>query len=220
MAGRDSQPNLNRRSADTSRTTCVVSVKGVPGRSLTLAQIADKAYNDIGSLPPGMEPLLDSVNSFTPPPTTFSNSTHVCVVDVDVETGVVTIPRYIVVNDCGVLINPMIVEGQIRGGTAQGIAGALYEEILYVETGQVLKSSLMDYLVPTPVEIPTIEIDHMVTRLPGSLTGVKGVGEGGTLGAPPAIANAIGDALSPFGVNPNRMPFTPERVLEMIQGKS
>jgi carbon-monoxide dehydrogenase large subunit len=210
---------LEARPEDLDVASGVISVKGVPGRALTFAQIADKAYNDIGSLPPGMEPLLDSVNSFNPPPTTFSNSTHVCVVDVDPETGVVTIPRYIVVNDCGVLINPMIVEGQIRGGTAQGIAGALYEEILYDETGQVLNSTLMDYLVPTPVEIPTIEVDHIVTRAPG-LTGVKGVGEGGTLGAPPAIANAIGDALKPFGANPNRMPFTPERVLEMIQGKN
>jgi carbon-monoxide dehydrogenase large subunit len=209
---------LEARAEDLAVADGVISVKGVPGRALTFAQIADKAYNDIGSLPPGMTPLLDSTGTYNPPPTTFSNSTHVCVVDVDTETGVVTIPRYIVVNDCGVMINPMIVEGQIRGGTAQGIAGALYEEILYDETGQVLNSSLMDYLVPTPVEIPTIEIEHIVTPTPHTLGGIKGVGEGGTLGAPPAVANALADALAPFGANPVRMPFTPERVLEMIHG--
>jgi carbon-monoxide dehydrogenase large subunit len=192
-------------------------VKGVPERALTLAQIADKAYNDVASLPQGMSPLLDSTGSYVAPPTTFSNSAHLCVVEVDPDTGVVSIPRYIVVNDCGVMINPMIVEGQIRGGTAQGIAGALYEELHYDEDGQLLNSTLMDYLVPTPAEIPTIEIDHLVTPSPHSLGGIKGVGEGGTLGAPPAVANAIADALAPFGANPNRMPFTPERVLNLIR---
>jgi carbon-monoxide dehydrogenase large subunit len=210
---------LEARVEDLAMADGIVQVKGVPGRALTLAQIADKAYNDIASLPSGMTPLLDSTGSYNAPPTTFSNSTHLCVVDVDPETGVVTIPRYIVVNDCGVMINPMIVEGQIRGGTAQGIAGALYEEILYDETGQVLNATLMDYLVPTPVEIPTIEIAHVVTPSPHTIGGIKGVGEGGTLGAPPAVANAIADALAPFHANPNRMPFTPERVLEMIHGK-
>jgi aerobic carbon-monoxide dehydrogenase large subunit len=195
----------------------VISVKGVPSRSTTLAVVANTAYNDIGNLPPGVEPLLEATGTYRAP-TPFSNSTHLCVVDVDPDTGVVTIPRYIVVNDCGAMINPMIVEGQIRGGTAQGIAGALYEEILYDESGQLLNSTLMDYLVPTPAEIPTIEIDHIVTPSPDSLGGVKGIGEGGTLGAPPAVANALFDALAPFNANPTQMPFTPERVLAMIQG--
>lgn len=208
---------LEARAEDLELSDGVVQVIGVPGRALTLAQIADTAYNNPDGLPPGMPPLLDSTNSYKPPPTTFSNSTHLCVVDVDVETGVVTIPRYIVVNDCGVMINPMIVEGQICGGTAQGIAGALYEEIMYDENGQLLNATLMDYLVPTPAEIPAFEIDHIVTPSPHSLGGVKGVGEGGTLGAPPAVANAIFDALAPFGADPNRMPFTPERILAMIQ---
>jgi carbon-monoxide dehydrogenase large subunit len=194
----------------------VISVKGVPSRSTTLASVANTAYNDIGNLPDGVEPLLEATGAYRAP-TPFSNSTHLCVVDVEPETGVVTIPRYIVVNDCGVMINPMIVEGQIRGGTAQGIAGALYEEILYDESGQLLNSTLMDYLVPTPAEIPTIEIDHIITPSPDSLGGVKGIGEGGTLGAPPAVANALYDALAPFDANPTQMPFTPERVLAMIQ---
>jgi carbon-monoxide dehydrogenase large subunit len=208
---------LEARPEDLELSQGVVRVKGVPERAVTLGDIADKAYNDIASLPPGITPLLESTNSYNAPPTTFSNSTHVCVVDVDPNTGVVTIPRYIVVNDCGVMINPMIVEGQIRGGTAQGLAGALYEELQYDENGQLLNGTLMDYLVPTPAEIPTIEIDHVITPSPHVIGGVKGVGEGGTLGAPPAVANALYDALAPFNANPTRMPFTPERVLAMIQ---
>jgi carbon-monoxide dehydrogenase large subunit len=210
--------SLEARPEDLEMVSGVISVKGVPGRATTLAAVANTAYNDIGNLPPGTDPLLEATGTYRAP-TPFSNSTHLCVVDVDAETGVVTIPRYIVVNDCGRMINPMIVEGQIRGGTAQGIAGALYEEILYDENGQLLNATLMDYLVPTPVEIPTIEIDHIVTPDPNSLGGVKGIGEGGTLGAPPAVANAVLDALAPFGANPNRMPFTPERILELIHGQ-
>src|SRR5262249_37242602 len=140
--------SLEARPEDLEIANGVISVRGVPGRSTTLAAVANTAYNDIGSLPAGVEPLLEATGTYRAP-TPVPNSTHLCVVDVDPDTGVITIPRYIVVNDCGVMINPMIVEGQIRGGTAQGIAGALYEEILYDEDGQLLNSTLMDYLVPT-----------------------------------------------------------------------
>jgi carbon-monoxide dehydrogenase large subunit len=146
------------------------------------------------------------------PPGTFSNACHLAIVEVDQETGHVRIERYVVVEDAGRLINPMIVEGQIRGGIAQGIANALYEEIVYAEDGNILTSSLADYLLPTLTEIPEIEIHHLVTTSDMSVTAAKGLGEGGAIGAPAAVINAICDALSPFGIEIFEMPATPDRI--------
>jgi hypothetical protein len=132
------------------------------------------------------------------------------VVEIDPETGDVRIDRYVVAEDCGVMINPMIVEGQVRGGVAQGIAAALYEQLIYDDEGQLVTSTLMDYLVPTAMEIPPVEILHLETPCEYSETGAKGVGEGGTMGAPAAVASAVADALSHLDVEIDRLPITPD----------
>src|SRR6516162_3491576 len=146
------------------------------------------------------------------PPGTFSNACHVAVVEVDVETGRVMIEKFLVAEDAGRLINPMIVDGQIHGGVAQGIANALLEEIVYDETGNILTASLADYLPPTAREIPPIEIHHFETLTPASITKAKGLGEGGAIGAPAAVVNAVNDALSPFGASIDEFPATPQRI--------
>jgi aerobic carbon-monoxide dehydrogenase large subunit len=141
----------------------------------------------------------------------YPYATHACLVSVDEETGEVTIERYVIVEDCGTIINPMIVEGQAHGAAAQGIGGALYEGHDYDEQGQLRTSSLLDYLVPTATEIPTVELSHLEIPSPMTAAGVKGCGEGGTIAPAPAIANAVGDAL---GVEFNEFPITPEQVRE------
>ena len=153
------------------------------------------------------------------PDGTFSNACHLVEVEVDVETGRVRIDRYLVVEDAGLLINPMIADGQVHGGVAQGIANALYEEVIYDEDGNNVTGSLADYLLPTAAEIPDIEIIHLETISPATVTGAKGLGEGGAIGAPAAIANAITDALAPFGVEINELPATPGRVRALLRGR-
>ena len=153
------------------------------------------------------------------PDGTFSNACHLVEVEVDVETGRVRLDRYVVVEDAGRLINPMIADGQVRGGVAQGIANALYEEVIYDEHGNNLTGSLADYLLPTSAEIPEIEIIHLETISPATITGAKGLGEGGVIGAPAAIANAITDALAPFGVEVDEIPATPARLRALLRGR-
>ena len=153
------------------------------------------------------------------PAGTFSNACHVAVVAVDAETGQVRIERYLVVEDAGRLINPMIVDGQVSGGVAQGIANALYEEIVYDEAGNILTATLADYLVPTMAEIPSIEIHHLATLTGASVTQAKGVGEGGAIGAPAAVVNAICDALAPFGIEIEELPASPERIRAHLRAK-
>lgn len=151
------------------------------------------------------------------PAGTFSNAAHICELEVDVETGGVRIDRFLVVEDAGRLINPMIVDGQIAGGVAQGIANALFEELVYDEFGTLMTTSLADYLPPTAMEVPRIEVLHMETLSPESVTGAKGVGEGGTIGAPAAVIAAINDALAPLGAEVNAMPATPDRIRAAIR---
>jgi aerobic carbon-monoxide dehydrogenase large subunit len=146
---------------------------------------------------------------YDPPALAYPYATHVCVVEVDEGTGQIAILRYVIVDDCGTVINPPIVEGQIHGATAQGIGGTLFEELVYGEDGQLLTASLMDYLVPTASELPAFEVDHLAIPSPDSATGAKGVGEGGTLGPPGALANAVADAL---GHEFNELPLRPEPV--------
>jgi len=138
-------------------------------------------------------------------------------VEVDVETGLVTILRYIVVEDCGTIINPLVVDGQIQGGVAQGIGMALYEQAIYDENGQFLTGTLMDYLPPTATEVPRVEIAHFESPSPLTPGGIKGMGEGGAIAPPAAIANAVADALVPFDARVNAVPLTPERVLSFIE---
>jgi carbon-monoxide dehydrogenase large subunit len=147
--------------------------------------------------------------------TIWANATHVCTCEVDVSTGVVRILRYIVSEDCGPMINPNIVEGQIDGGTVQGIGGVLYEEQAWDEDGNPLTTTFMDYLLPTIAEVPDIEHGHIETPGPGP-GGHKGVGEGGAIGAPPAVVNAVADALAPFGVTITKLPLTPAAILDLL----
>jgi carbon-monoxide dehydrogenase large subunit len=156
-------------------------------------------------------------NAVYDPGGTFSNACHIAFVEVDIETGGVRVERFLVAEDAGVLINPMIVDGQIAGGVAQGIANALFEEIVYDDTGNLLTASFADYLPPTAAEIPEIEIMHMETVSPESVTKAKGVGEGGAIGAPAAVVNAVCDALSPFGVELFELPATPQRIRDALR---
>jgi aerobic carbon-monoxide dehydrogenase large subunit len=179
-------------------------------------QLARAAYHQSHRFPAIAETGLSAVATYDPYGT-FSNACHVAIVAVDIATGQVKIERFVVVEDAGRLINPMIVEGQIHGGVAQGIANALYEEVVYDDGGNILTGSLADYLVPTMAEIPRLEIHHLETLTKASVTGAKGVGEGGTIGAPAAILNAVSDALAPFGVGIFEMPITPQRILQLLR---
>jgi carbon-monoxide dehydrogenase large subunit len=185
-----------------------VAVRGAPERRVTLAELAAQT----GRL--GQPPLAVR-RQYDPPGATFSNATHLAVVEVDPETGLVAVRRYVVAEDCGQIINPMIADGQVHGAVAQGVGGALFEELRYDDHGQLETGTLMDYLVPGPAEMPTVEIHHLASPAPHSLLGVKGVGEGGTIGAVPAIANAVADAL---GVPVNQLPMTPGRVRQICRG--
>ena len=167
-------------------------------------------------LPENEEPGLEATAHYTPPPWTHANATFLATVEVDVETGQVQLLRLIAVEDCGTIINPIIVDGQIQGGVAQGIGTALYEQTVYDDNGQLLTGTLMDYLAPTAMEVPEVEIGHIETPAPNSPHGIKGMGEGGAIAPPAAIANAVADALTPFGVRVNEIPLTPERVLTLI----
>lgn len=184
-------------------------------RAIPIRDLARAAYHQahrFEKLGPGLRE-----SATYDPSGTFSNACHLAIVEIDVETYAVAIERFIVVEDAGRLINPMIAEGQIRGGVAQGIANALYEEIVYSDAGDILTATLADYLVPTAREIPRIEIHHLETVTDASLTGAKGLGEGGTIGAPAAILGAINDALAPFGVEIDAIPATPRRIHAALQ---
>ena len=193
------------------------TVAGTPSKGVTLAEIAHTAYMDLWSLPPGTPPGLEATARYASVAgSIWVNATHVCTCEVDVDTGKVQLLRYIVSEDCGPMINPDIVEGQIAGGVAQGIGNALYEHLAVDEDGNPLATTLMDYLVPSAVEIPPIEYGHIETPSPGP-GGYKGVGEGGAIGAPPAVVNAVADALAPFGVTITRLPLSPDRIVALLK---
>ena len=192
------------------------SVKGAPQKAKTIQEIALAAYTNH---PPGMEAGLEAVNYYDPPNLTFPFGSYVCVVDIDRGTGEVKVRRFLAVDDCGNIINPMIVDGQIHGGLSMGLAPALFEEISYDENGNISGGSFMDYLVPTAMETPNWETDKTVTPSPHHPFGAKGVGESATVGAPPAIVNAVVDALSHLGVRHIDIPMTPERVWNILKEK-
>ncbi|WP_033195917.1 xanthine dehydrogenase family protein molybdopterin-binding subunit, partial [Streptomyces xiaopingdaonensis] len=188
------------------------------GSTLGYPELAEIAYLKSHLLPKGVEPGLSATASFDVfNDGTFSNATHGVVVELHEATGQVEIVRYVCVEDCGVAINPQVVEGQCRGGIAQGIAGALFEEITYDAQGEPSATSFMDYRVPTAMEIPEIGIAHLETPCAFTETGAKGAGEGGTIGAPGAVLNAVNDALRPTGVELDRTPVTPETVAEALE---
>jgi carbon-monoxide dehydrogenase large subunit len=192
------------------------SVKGAPQRSRTIQEIAFAAYTNH---PPGMEAGLEATSYYDPPNLTFPFGSYICVVDIDRGTGEVKIRRFVAIDDCGNIINPMIVEGQIHGGLTMGLAPALYEEISYDEDGNIQGGSFMDYLVPTAMETPAWETGHTVTPSPHHPFGAKGVGESATVGAPPAIVNAVVDALAHLGVRHIDIPITPEKVWRILKEK-
>ncbi|HZN50521.1 MAG TPA: molybdopterin cofactor-binding domain-containing protein, partial [Methylomirabilota bacterium] len=196
-----------------------ITVRGVPDRALTLGQIAAIAtsprpgFSLPGGLPPGLE-----AEAFVPATqSTYSSGVHAAVVEVDPETGTVRLLRYVAVDDCGTVINPLVVEGQVHGGVAHGVGNALLEEVVYDGAGQLLTGTLMDYALPRAADMPALEVHHVVTPSPLNPLGVKGSGEGGTLPAPAAIANAIADALSSLGVEVTEMPLTRERLWRSVR---
>lgn len=194
-----------------------VFVKGSPDQSKTIQEIAGAAALAY-SLPPGMEPFLDNTSYYDPPNCTFPFGTHICVVEVDKDSGEVKIKRYIAIDDVGKVINPMIVEGQVHGGIVQGVAQALWEGAVYDDNGQLLTGSLMDYAIPKADFFPTFETDRTETPTPVNPLGVKGAGETGTIASTPAVVNAIVDALAPFGVKHMDMPVTPPKIWRVLQG--
>jgi carbon-monoxide dehydrogenase large subunit len=198
-----------------------VGVRGMPDRRVPLAQVArlGNAGVAFGMVMPGGLPVgLEASAYFTPAQAGYSASAHVCILDVDADTGEVTIVRYVVGHDCGNVINPLIVEGQILGGVAHGLSNALYEEAMYDEHGQNLVASFLDYPLPSAREMPRVEMFHLTTPSPVNPLGVKGAGEAGTLPVPAAVANAIEDALRPLGARVNRMPLNPARISDLIHG--
>ena len=193
------------------------SVKGAPDKARTIADLAVSAWH-AHSLPPGMEPNLEATAVWDPPNFTWPGGTHLCVVEVDTETGKTDILKYVAVDDCGTVINPMIVEGQVHGGVAQGIAEALYEEAIYDDQGNLMTSSMTQYLVPSATEMPSFVVDRTETPSTTNPLGVKGIGEAGTIASPPAVVNAVIDALAHLGVTHLEKPVTPERVWRALHG--
>jgi aerobic carbon-monoxide dehydrogenase large subunit len=192
------------------------SVRGVAESAMPIQDIAF-AVNLAHNLPDGMEPSLDSDATFDPENFSYPHGTHLCAVEVDTETGFVKIRKYVAVDDVGKVINPLIVDGQVHGGLAQGIAQALYEEGVYDSEGNLTTTTLADYLVPSAADLPTFHTDRTETPATTNPLGVKGVGEAGTIASTPAVVGAIVDALRPLGVNDVRMPCSPERVWQTIQ---
>jgi carbon-monoxide dehydrogenase large subunit len=192
------------------------SVAGSPNQNVAIQNVAAAAYL-ADNLPEGMEPLLNEDYTFDPPNFTWPYGTHICVVEVDTETGMVTIPKYVAVDDCGPVVNPAIVDGQLHGGIAQGIAQALYEEAVYDDDGNLVTGTMVDYLVPGAPEIPNMILDRTETPSPTNPMGVKGIGESGAIAAQPAVINAVIDALSHEGITHIDMPASPMRVWQTLQ---
>jgi aerobic carbon-monoxide dehydrogenase large subunit len=190
-------------------------VKGSPDKSKSIGEIAFASYG--AGLPEGMEQGLEAVSYFDPPNFTWPFGAHIAVVEVDGDTGAVDLRKYVAVDDCGNIINPMIVDGQIHGGIVQGIAQALYEEVVYDDDGNLRTGTLTDYLVPTANEMPEFVLDRTITPSPTNELGVKGIGEAGTIASSAAVINAICDALSPLGIKHVDMPASPDRLWKQIQ---
>jgi aerobic carbon-monoxide dehydrogenase large subunit len=186
-------------------------------RSITFREVASAVYAEMGRLPPDARGELAATETYDPVFGTTTSATHIAVVEIDPETCEVRIERFAVAEDCGRLVNPMIVDGQVHGGVAQGIGAALYEEVVYDAQGQITTASLADYIVPSACEIPSMQVVHLESMSPTTLGGFRGMGEGGTIGAPAAIANAVADALSPLGIDINELPATPERLFRLIE---
>jgi carbon-monoxide dehydrogenase large subunit len=184
---------------------------------MTMAEISGAAHIPPNELPTDIEPGLEESSFFDPENFVFPFGAHACVVDVDAETGKVTVVRYVAVDDCGPAINPMLIDGQVHGGITHAIGQALYEQVVYDEEGQLVTGTFVDYALPTAAEVPSFETARTETPSPTNSLGVKGIGEAGTIAATPAVAAAVLDALRPLGVDSLDMPHTPVRVYEAIQ---
>jgi carbon-monoxide dehydrogenase large subunit len=192
-----------------------ITVSGTD-RSVTFREVARAVYSEMARLPQEAREELAATKTYDPVFGTTTSATHIAAVEIDSETYQVRIDRFVVAEDCGRVINPLIVDGQVHGGVAQGIGAALYEEIVHDAQGQLHTASLVDYLVPSACEIPPMDVVHLETESPTTLGGFRGMGEGGTIGAPAAVANAVADALSPLGIEINELPVTPERLFRLI----
>ena len=186
-------------------------------RSLTFREVARAVYSEMGRLPTEAREELEVTKLYDPYFGTTSSATHIVTLEIDPEICRVTLHRYVAAEDCGRIINPMIVDGQVHGGVAQGIGAALYEEVVYDEAGQLLTASLADYVIPAATEVPPISTAHLDTESPSTVGGFRGMGEGGNIGAPAAIANALADALAPLGIEISELPMTPERLFRVIE---
>jgi carbon-monoxide dehydrogenase large subunit len=194
-----------------------VVMRGSASRRVSIADVARRAIHEPHRLPDGVDPGLEVTRQYMPPePGTFASSVHGAHVEIEPETGQIRVLRYVVAEDCGTMVNPMIVDGQIHGGVAQGIGGALLEHLAYDEQGTLVTTSLMDYLLPTAVEVPAIEVSHQQTPSPFVPGGFKGMGEGGAINAPVAIVAAVNDALAPLGIVANHTPLTPEWIVSSL----
>jgi carbon-monoxide dehydrogenase large subunit len=191
------------------------TVKGSPEASKTIQEVALATFA-AHNLPDGMEPSLDSDYVYDPENFSYPHGTHLCAVEIDTETGFTKIRKYVCVDDVGKIVNPVIVQGQVHGGLAQGIAQALYEEAVHDEEGNLVTGSMVDYLIPSAADLPHFETGRTETPSTSNPLGVKGVGEAGTIASTPAVINAVVDALRPWGVNNIDMPATPERVWRAI----
>ena len=193
-----------------------VTVAGTD-RSITFREVARAVYSELARLPAEARGELAATRTYDPVFGTTSAATHIATVEIDPETFEVRVERFAVAEDCGKLVNPLIVEGQVHGGVAQGIGAALYEEVIHDERGQITTGSLVDYLVPSACEIPPMQVVHLETESPTTLGGFRGMGEGGTIGAPAAVANAVANAFAPLGIEINELPATPERLFRLIE---
>jgi carbon-monoxide dehydrogenase large subunit len=206
---------LEAAEADIEMAEGQVFVKGVPNRSVSFEKVVRAAYNP-DKLPPGMEIGLESSRFFNAPDVVFPFGSHVCALEIDTETLDIKILNYVSVDDCGTVINPMIVDGQVHGGIAQGISQALYEQVVYDQTGQILSGSLMDYSFPNTRLLPNMQLGRTFTPSPRNPLGAKGIGESGATGSPPAVVNAVLDALRPYGISNLDMPLWPDRLWKIL----
>ena len=191
-------------------------MKGTPSATKTIQEVAFASFT-AHTMAEGSDAVLSADHLHDPETFSYPHGTHLCAMEVDTETGMSTIRKYVCVDDVGNVVNPMIVEGQVHGGVAQGIAQALYEEAVYDDSGNLVTGSMVDYLVPAAPDIPHLDTDRTVTPSTTNPLGVKGVGEAGTIASTPAVVNAVVDAVRHLGVDDVRMPCTPERVWRAIQ---
>jgi carbon-monoxide dehydrogenase large subunit len=207
---------LETAAADLVAEDGKITVAGTD-RAITFREVARAVYSEIGRLPAEARDELAATKTYDPVFGTTTCATHIAAVEIDPETYEVRIDHFAVAEDCGKIVNPLIVDGQVQGGVAQGVGAALYEEVVYDEQGQMQTASLVDYLVPSACEIPPMKLVHLESTSPTTLGGFRGMGEGGTIGAPAAIANAVADALSPLGIEIDELPATPERIFRLIE---